>query len=257
VHPAPFIGFFRHITLGITDVNSDVKEIRRLRQDGVQSISGDIVEPSRQAAIRSGMKPESVDKAVLGQLDNLHSSQTLQQTGDELKRLAPDNSNAVPVVDPAPPPPTVAEPVVNPATTVESVAKPSTLASFATGALKLGTGLITNYVTTKVAVHIIEGSKFQQEQNTLNQANHVDSSREDAKRRDLEETVLGGVPGPPGLNIAFAAAARLGTDLFYDMIQGDRESKVQKFDEQNPDASPGAFDQLQKAEESFNNGQFP
>jgi RHS repeat-associated protein len=40
------------------------------------------------------------------------------------------------------------------------------------------------------------------------------------------------------------------------MFEGQREKDVAKFDEQNPGAPPEAFDQLQKAEENFNNGQF-
>ncbi len=69
------------------DRQADVKEIKRLTSEGMKSFTGDIVDPSRQAAIRSGMKPESVDKAIWGQLDELHSAQTLQNTGAELARL--------------------------------------------------------------------------------------------------------------------------------------------------------------------------
>lgn len=69
------------------DTQADVKEIKRLKQQGIKSVTGDIVEPSRQAAIRSGMKPTSVDKAVWGQLDRLHQSQTLKETAKALKYL--------------------------------------------------------------------------------------------------------------------------------------------------------------------------
>ena len=43
---------------------ADVKEIKRLKQSGIGHITTDIVEPSRQAALGSGYKPESVDTGV-------------------------------------------------------------------------------------------------------------------------------------------------------------------------------------------------
>jgi hypothetical protein len=143
--------------------------------------------------------------------------------------------------EPAPPEPTTdpvpaTDPVPNGASTAESLetsAKPSFLGGFARGVTKLGVGIIVNYVTTKISVGIVEGNKFQQEQNTLNQANHVASQPEDAKRRDLEETILGGFP-VPFLNIAAAGLARFATDTMYDMVQGERERQVNE----NPDMPP-------------------
>jgi RHS repeat-associated protein len=76
-----------HTQKTFIDPQADVKEIPRLKQEGIKSISGDIVETSRNAAIRSGMDPTAVDTAIQGQLDNLHSSQTLSQTAAELKAL--------------------------------------------------------------------------------------------------------------------------------------------------------------------------
>ena len=78
----------------------------------MKSISGDIVEPSRNAAVRSGMKPEAVDKAVQGQLNNLHSSQTLSETADELKRLEAAGQTAP--TPPAVPPPAAPPPAAPP-----------------------------------------------------------------------------------------------------------------------------------------------
>lgn len=66
---------------------SDVKEIARLKKEGIKSISGDIVEPSRNASLGSGYKEKSVDTAILDQLNNLHSSETLAESGAEAKRL--------------------------------------------------------------------------------------------------------------------------------------------------------------------------
>jgi hypothetical protein len=76
-----------HTQKTFTDPQSDVKELQRLRKGGIKSISGDIVEPSRNAALRSGYKPEAVDKAIWGQLDELHSSQTLAATAKEVTAL--------------------------------------------------------------------------------------------------------------------------------------------------------------------------
>jgi len=80
------------------DPQSDVKEIKRLRKQGIKSISGDIVEPSQNASVRSGIDPKAVDKAIWGQLDQLHSSQTLSQTAKEVGGLAAPEKG--PPVDP-------------------------------------------------------------------------------------------------------------------------------------------------------------
>jgi RHS repeat-associated protein len=69
------------------DVQSDVNEIARLRKEGIKSISRDIVDPSYNAAVRSGMDPKAAAKAVLGQLDELHSAQTLAETAQEIRAL--------------------------------------------------------------------------------------------------------------------------------------------------------------------------
>lgn len=70
---------------------ADVPEIKRLKANGIRSISGDIVGPSRNAAIQSGMNPQSVDKGILGQLNNLHSSQTLSETAKTLQQYKPQS----------------------------------------------------------------------------------------------------------------------------------------------------------------------
>jgi RHS repeat-associated protein len=70
------------------DPQSDVKEIARLKKEGIKSISGDIVEPSLDAAIRSGYDPKAVHKAAWSQLNELFSSQSLAQSGEEVAALA-------------------------------------------------------------------------------------------------------------------------------------------------------------------------
>jgi RHS repeat-associated protein len=60
-----------HTKKTFIDPQSDVAETARLKASGIKSISGDIVDPSRNAAIRSGYDPTSVDTAIQGQLDNL------------------------------------------------------------------------------------------------------------------------------------------------------------------------------------------
>ncbi len=79
------------------DPQADVKEIRRLKQGGFRHFTTDIVEPSRNAAVRSGMKAQSVDKAIWGQLDRLHSSQTLEETAKELAALEGNAAKAAKV----------------------------------------------------------------------------------------------------------------------------------------------------------------
>jgi RHS repeat-associated protein len=69
------------------DAQSDVNEITRLRKQGINSISGDIVDPSMNAAVRSGIDPKAAAKGTLGQLNELHSSQTLAETGNEVRAL--------------------------------------------------------------------------------------------------------------------------------------------------------------------------
>ncbi len=49
------------------DIEADVKRIERAKKEGIKSIS-DLVHSASGAAKRSGYKPESVDKAVWGQL---------------------------------------------------------------------------------------------------------------------------------------------------------------------------------------------
>ncbi|GAA3788795.1 SpvB/TcaC N-terminal domain-containing protein [Streptomyces phyllanthi] len=66
---------------------SDTQQIKRLRQEGMKHFTTDIVGPSRQAALDAGVKSESVDKAIWGQLDNLHSAQSLQETAKEVREL--------------------------------------------------------------------------------------------------------------------------------------------------------------------------
>lgn len=67
---------------------SDVAQLNKLKKQGMQHFTTDVVEPSREAALKAGYKPESVDEAVKGQLDKLHESQTLKETGQEAKELA-------------------------------------------------------------------------------------------------------------------------------------------------------------------------
>ena len=69
------------------DPQSDVAEIKRLKAGGFKSYTEDVVEPSRQAALRSGYEPESVDTAIWGQMDEAHSSESLQQTGKKIRSL--------------------------------------------------------------------------------------------------------------------------------------------------------------------------
>ena len=52
------------------DPQSDVREIKRLKNSGIKSVTGDIVEPSRNAALRSGYPQPQTDTAIQGQLDN-------------------------------------------------------------------------------------------------------------------------------------------------------------------------------------------
>ncbi len=66
---------------------SDVEQLKKLKKEGMGNSAKDIVDPSRQAALNAGYKQTSVDKAIWGQLDELHGSQSLQETAAELKRL--------------------------------------------------------------------------------------------------------------------------------------------------------------------------
>jgi hypothetical protein len=140
-------------------------------------------------------------------------------------------------------------PVVTAAPSVaESVANPSILSS---GVARFGIGLVVGYFTNKISVNIMEGNQVQQEQNVLNAANHVDTSVEDAKRRGIEGTILGGAP--PGLDILFATAATFITNRMYDMVEGDR----QHFAEQTQDVSPALLESMQRTQQSFDSGQWP
>ena len=66
---------------------NDVSEIKRLNKQGIKSYSGDIINPSRTAAIESGMKATSVDEAILDQMDKDFLSQDLQDTGKDIKAM--------------------------------------------------------------------------------------------------------------------------------------------------------------------------
>ena len=45
-------------------------------------------------------------------------------------------------------------------------------------------------------------------------------------------------------------------ELFAKMFEGQRAKDVARFEQQNPDASPQAFDQMQRVQEAFDNGNF-
>ncbi|MEV8596135.1 SpvB/TcaC N-terminal domain-containing protein [Streptomyces sp. NPDC052012] len=66
---------------------SDVNELNRLKKEGMTHFTTDIVDPSRKAAVESGMAKKAVDEAVRGQLDELHSSQSLKETAKEVREL--------------------------------------------------------------------------------------------------------------------------------------------------------------------------
>jgi RHS repeat-associated protein len=239
------------------DPQADVKEIKRLRQEGVKSISGDIVEPSRQAAVRSGMKPEAVDKAIGGQLDNLHSSQTLQETAAELEQLEKNAAGAAPIGPPVAPP--VAPPAPPPIATPVAPAADTG----AKEAVKVGTEEV---VETGSKTGFKEGAKIVGEKvakyaPVVGVVVGVGLVAHDLYKGDYASAAWDAAEAIPGVGdavgifhlvvIGAEAAPQLGADMY----EGQRQSDVKRFFEQNPDAPPEAFDQMQKLQENWDTGQ--
>ncbi len=85
------------------DFQADVKEIKRLKANGgYNSFKGDIVEPSIDAAIRSGYKPEAVHKAASGQLANISSIDgTMADVGKKIRASSDDVDKAIDTLDKA------------------------------------------------------------------------------------------------------------------------------------------------------------
>lgn len=127
----------------------------------------------------------------------------------------------------------------------ETATASSSLIKVGTGVLSAGIGLVVGAVTTEISMKIIEGNKFQQEQNVLNKANHTSEPPEAAQQRDVHSILLGSIPGPPGLNILFAGATRLLMDRVFDMVTEGNARNLQHFQEQNPGATGNDYEKIQ------------
>ena len=89
-------GTLPHTQVTFHDVESDVAEINRLRQQGgPQNWADDIIDPSRQARLRSGYDPAAVDRGWVDQMGRLNQSQRMGDTADELARLETASGRSV------------------------------------------------------------------------------------------------------------------------------------------------------------------
>jgi RHS repeat-associated protein len=75
-----------HTQATFHDVQSDVAEIKRLREQGIKNFADDIVEPSLASRIRSGFNPKAVGTAIMDQVGSLFKSERLQESGRIAKK---------------------------------------------------------------------------------------------------------------------------------------------------------------------------
>jgi hypothetical protein len=110
--------------------------------------------------------------------------------------------------------------------------------------------LVIGYLSNKVAMDIVHGSKFEEEWEVLNRANGVPTVP--TKDEESGDTLLSFIP--PGYDIAAALASRLVQDVMYGMVTQDAARRAEKFRQDYPDAPPGEYEALQKRADDIYNG---